>query len=174
MGDGLRHRPPFLSDHHHPHSSSPSTAMPRSFDVDDPLAAVLAPPPNESPHDRALREEREAQAKKTSDEIDEMLRIERAALKKRRKPVKVLLLGQSESGKSTTLKSESMSPAFRPCNARQCMSMSQLSPSALPFVYAYRQSHILISFRTNYFPFINGLVGHCFEILLGLDIFSPQ
>ena len=80
--------------------------MGRSLDVDDPLAAAIAPPSNETPHDRLVREEREAQAKKTSDEIDEMIRAERNALRKKRKPVKVLLLGQSESGKSTTLKSE--------------------------------------------------------------------
>lgn len=33
-----------------------------------------------------------------SDAIDEGLRAERAALKKRTKPVKILLLGQAESG----------------------------------------------------------------------------
>ena len=33
-----------------------------------------------------------------SDEIDEQLRNERLALKKKKPPVKVLLLGQSESG----------------------------------------------------------------------------
>ena len=78
--------------------------MGRSLDVDDPLALAIAPPANESPDDREARERREAEEKRVSDEIDEMLRAERAN-KRRRKPVKVLLLGQSESGKSTTLKS---------------------------------------------------------------------
>ncbi|KAI6037976.1 guanine nucleotide binding protein, alpha subunit [Pisolithus marmoratus] len=44
------------------------------------------------------------EARKTSEAIDEQLRQERAALKKKKKPVKLLLMGQSESGKSATLK----------------------------------------------------------------------
>ncbi|KAH8111204.1 G-alpha-domain-containing protein [Phellopilus nigrolimitatus] len=78
--------------------------MGRSLDIDDPLTAALAPPPDETPAQRAERERREAHARHVNDEIDELLRAERLALKKKRRPVKVLLLGQSESGKSTTLK----------------------------------------------------------------------
>ncbi|TFK90902.1 G-protein alpha subunit [Polyporus arcularius HHB13444] len=74
----------------------------RSVD-EDPLARLLAPPPNETPEDRETRLRLEAEARQISDKIDEQLKAERAALKKNR-PVKVLLLGQSESGKSTTLK----------------------------------------------------------------------
>ncbi|KAJ7456954.1 guanine nucleotide binding protein, alpha subunit [Mycena latifolia] len=81
--------------------------MGRSFD-DDPLTAALAPPPNESPAERDAREQAEAEAKRVSDEIDAQLRKERENEKKR-KPVKLLLLGQSESGKTATLKSESTS-----------------------------------------------------------------
>lgn len=80
--------------------------MGRSIDLtDDPLAAAAAPPSDETPQQRADREREEAEAKRVSDEIDQSLRDERAALRKKKKPVKVLLLGQSESGKSTTLKS---------------------------------------------------------------------
>nr|WBU87318.1 G-alpha-domain-containing protein [Ganoderma boninense] len=70
---------------------------------EDPLSRVLAPPPNETPEERDVRIRIEAEARQISDKIDEQLKLERAALKKNR-PVKVLLLGQSESGKSTTLK----------------------------------------------------------------------
>jgi hypothetical protein len=99
--------------------------MGRSLDVDDPLAAAIAPPSNETSHERAVREEHEARAKKTSDEIDEMLRAERVAARRRKKPVKVLLLGQSESGKSTTLKSEFLRSCVLSlwggkCVGRQC------------------------------------------------------
>ncbi|KAJ6463512.1 guanine nucleotide binding protein, alpha subunit [Mycena sanguinolenta] len=76
--------------------------MGRSFE-EDPLTAALAPPPNETPAERDARERIEAEAKRISDEIDALLRREREAEKKR-KPVKLLLLGQSESGKTATLK----------------------------------------------------------------------
>ncbi|KAG8216290.1 guanine nucleotide binding protein, alpha subunit [Butyriboletus roseoflavus] len=75
-----------------------------NYDSSDPLAVVTAPPPNEAPDEKAAREEREAEAQRISDQIDEELRVEKAALKKEEQIVKVLLLGQSESGKSTTLK----------------------------------------------------------------------
>ncbi|KAJ7454919.1 guanine nucleotide binding protein, alpha subunit [Mycena galericulata] len=78
--------------------------MGRSFD-EDPLTAALAPPPNETPVQREVRERAESEAKRVSDEIDAQLRRERESEKKR-KPVKLLLLGQSESGKTATLKSD--------------------------------------------------------------------
>ncbi|EPQ53862.1 guanine nucleotide binding protein alpha subunit [Gloeophyllum trabeum ATCC 11539] len=70
----------------------------------DPLACMTAPPANETWEQKLARERREAEAKRISDEIDQKLKSERAALKRNKKPVKVLLLGQAESGKSTTLK----------------------------------------------------------------------
>lgn len=76
-------------------------SMGRQVD-EDPLTAALRPPPNETPEQKEVRLREEATARKVSDEIDESIRAEKAAMKK--KPVKVLLLGQSESGKSTTLK----------------------------------------------------------------------
>ncbi|KAG9076464.1 hypothetical protein FS749_011766 [Ceratobasidium sp. UAMH 11750] len=73
--------------------------------VDDPLAAAIAPPANESADARSERLRAEAEAKRVSDAIDEEIREARAREKKRRaNEVRVLLLGQSESGKSTTLK----------------------------------------------------------------------
>jgi hypothetical protein len=71
--------------------------MARSFE-EDPLALAIAPPPNETPAEKEARELAEQRARKVSDEIDSSLRAEKAALKKKKKPVKVLLLGQSESG----------------------------------------------------------------------------
>ncbi|KAJ7275084.1 guanine nucleotide binding protein, alpha subunit [Mycena rebaudengoi] len=75
----------------------------RSTDV-DPFASVVAPPENETPAQREERLLLEKEAKQISDAIDEQLNREKAQQKKGPKPVKVLLLGQSESGKSTTLK----------------------------------------------------------------------
>ncbi|GLB43580.1 putative G protein alpha subunit [Lyophyllum shimeji] len=76
----------------------------RRRSMSDPLAAALLPPPNESPIERELRLKRETEARKTSENIDEMIRQERIQKKRTKADVKVLLLGQSESGKSTTLK----------------------------------------------------------------------
>ncbi|GJJ13078.1 hypothetical protein Clacol_007328 [Clathrus columnatus] len=72
-------------------------------DTDDPLTRALQPSSSETSSEREERLRTEREAKRISDEIDEELRRERVALKKK-KPVRLLLLGQSESGKSTTLK----------------------------------------------------------------------
>lgn len=72
--------------------------MVRSLDEIDPLALAWAPPRNETPAEKDARERKEAEAKRVNDEIDEQIRQEKNALRKRKKPVKVLLLGQSESG----------------------------------------------------------------------------
>ncbi|KAF7358433.1 hypothetical protein MVEN_00893800 [Mycena venus] len=70
----------------------------------DPLTLALQPPPGETPQAREARLQQEQEAKKRSDLIDEELNRQRNAEKKSVKSVKLLLLGQSESGKSTTLK----------------------------------------------------------------------
>ena len=88
----------------------------------DPLSLALAPPANETYEQRLVREAAEVEAKRVSDEIDERIRRERDREKKK-KPIKLLLLGQcaqcssrsaltlnampgqSESGKTATLKS---------------------------------------------------------------------
>lgn len=68
-------------------------------DDSDPLSVFTRAPANETPGERAARESAEAEAKRRSDAIDDELRREKARLKKDEKGiVKVLLLGQSESG----------------------------------------------------------------------------
>ena len=78
--------------------------------LSDPLAAALLPPADESPIEREVRLKAEIDAKKVSDSIDDQIRQERHERKKSRTEVNVLLLGQSESGKSTTLKRKHSSP----------------------------------------------------------------
>ena len=68
---------------------------------DDPLALAIAPPPDETAEQREARLSAEAEAKIVSERIDEQLKAERAAQRKRSQTVKVLLLGQSESGASS-------------------------------------------------------------------------
>ncbi|KAG6879835.1 hypothetical protein C0992_010793 [Termitomyces sp. T32_za158] len=72
----------------------------------DPLAKVLEPPPNETPVEREARLVAEAQARRISEQIDEEIEKEKAAERRVAKALKMLLLGQSESGKSTTIKSK--------------------------------------------------------------------
>ncbi|KAF8844134.1 G-alpha-domain-containing protein [Paxillus ammoniavirescens] len=75
----------------------------RRRSLSDPLSAALQPPQNETPSERDRRLFVELEAKRVSDGIDEMLRQERKE-RRMKQEVKILLLGQSESGKSTTLK----------------------------------------------------------------------
>ncbi|KAF8887649.1 G-protein alpha subunit [Gymnopilus junonius] len=87
----------------------------------DPFAIFHTPPPNETAGERAAREATEAEQKRVSDQIDEQLKAEKLALKKQKYIVRVLLLGQSESGKSTTLKN------FRMKYARDAWEAERLS-----------------------------------------------
>lgn len=77
--------------------------MGRSLEIDDPLTAAIAPPPNETPAQKAERERQEEEDRRVNDEIDEMIRLERVSQRRKRRPVKVLLLGQSESGEASPL-----------------------------------------------------------------------
>ncbi|KZP15914.1 G-alpha-domain-containing protein [Athelia psychrophila] len=90
-----------------PATLSPRPVLSALSRSDDPLTRAMAPPENESPVDRETRLTTERQAKARSDAIDEELK---RAQRKGPKPVKIMLLGQSESGKTTTLK---MFQAFR-------------------------------------------------------------
>ncbi|KAH7910678.1 guanine nucleotide binding protein, alpha subunit [Hygrophoropsis aurantiaca] len=79
------------------------TVASRSLNDVDPLDEALRPPFDESEEERAIRLSEEAEAKRISQAIDESIRVERQSQKKR-SIVRLLLLGQSESGKSTTLR----------------------------------------------------------------------
>jgi len=74
------------------------------FTSGDPFIEFMLPPPDETPAQRTARLKREQDAQQVSDRIDEELKQERALAKKEKNVIKVLLLGQAESGKSTTLK----------------------------------------------------------------------
>jgi hypothetical protein len=67
---------------------------------DDPFDAVLRPPADETPEQRAVRIAKEAEATRINQQIEESLHLERQRQRKK-KVVRVLLLGQSESGAST-------------------------------------------------------------------------
>ncbi|EJF63820.1 G-protein alpha subunit [Dichomitus squalens LYAD-421 SS1] len=63
------------------------------------------PPPGETELEKALRLEDEREARRVSDAIDQALELElQSTRRKRKEETRLLLLGQSESGKSTMLK----------------------------------------------------------------------
>ncbi|OJT15553.1 Guanine nucleotide-binding protein alpha-4 subunit [Trametes pubescens] len=70
----------------------------------DPFSALLRPPASETDHERISRLQREADAKRISDSIDEEIKADRERLRKSRQDIRLLLLGQAESGKSTLQK----------------------------------------------------------------------
>ncbi|CAA7269582.1 unnamed protein product [Cyclocybe aegerita] len=77
---------------------------PSLYSQDDPITAAMKPPSTETEAERSARLYAEAEAKRVSEQIDEDLREERERLKRRKGDVKLLLLGQAESGKSTLQK----------------------------------------------------------------------
>jgi guanine nucleotide-binding protein subunit alpha len=69
------------------------------FTSSDPFIEFMLPPPDETPAQKTARLKREQDAQQVSDRIDEELKQERALAKKEKNVIKVLLLGQAESGK---------------------------------------------------------------------------
>lgn len=75
----------------------------------DPLDAALRPPLDETEEEKAQRLSEEAEAKRISLEIDEGIKQEKQ-LRRKSKSVRLLLLGQSESG----------APSFCLCSSATC------------------------------------------------------
>lgn len=113
----------------------------------DPLSAAIAPPPDETPEERERRLRAEEEARRRSESIDRMLK-EGERAQRRKKTVKVLLLGQSESGKSTTLKRESLYIPISPRSRVRCWQQDGKDPRSdagcmlggMSAVYVFRAS----------------------------------
>ncbi|KAJ7040577.1 G-protein alpha subunit [Mycena alexandri] len=70
----------------------------------DPLNIGLQPPPNETEEEKVARLEAAREATRVSRTIDVGLAESKKALERKKRAVKILLLGQSESGKSSVLR----------------------------------------------------------------------
>jgi hypothetical protein len=64
----------------------------------NPFIHGFPPQKDESPQERTLREQEETRAKVVSDAIDEQIKQDRVAFRRYQKAIKILVLGQSESG----------------------------------------------------------------------------
>jgi hypothetical protein len=72
--------------------------MGNSAGQNDPFIELMRPPPDETPAQMMARRKREQDAERVSDRIDEQIKRDRMQSKKEREVLKVLLLGQAESG----------------------------------------------------------------------------
>ncbi|KAI0303689.1 guanine nucleotide-binding protein [Multifurca ochricompacta] len=77
---------------------------PSVYSQEDPLSFATRPPEAETDLERRVRLQREADAKRISDIIDEELKIDKRNYERSKQDVRLLLLGQAESGKSTLQK----------------------------------------------------------------------
>ena len=105
----------------------------RSLD-EDPLTLAIAPPPDETPEQRLIREAAELEAKRVSDEIDEQIRKEREAEKKKKVPFIVqqpnFLLQIDQQGHKLTQSSLCNTNAQR--NLNECSLASIVNLPSLP------------------------------------------
>jgi hypothetical protein len=98
----------------------------------DPLAEAIKPPQNESETQREARLKEEAEATRISKEIDARIAEENRIHEWRKRALKILLLGQAESGKSTVLKS-----MFRPFSLVSTQRLTHSTPLSPDFQLLY-------------------------------------
>lgn len=94
---------PALTDTQSTHSNSGMLGIPLTpntpvISSPNPFIHGFLPREDETPLERSLREQEEANAKAVSDAIDEQIMQDKVAFKRYQGAIKVLFLGQSESG----------------------------------------------------------------------------
>ncbi|KAG7091930.1 hypothetical protein E1B28_008322 [Marasmius oreades] len=118
-----------------------------AMDDHDPLTKAISPPPDETAAEKEARVKSELEAKRVSDAIDDDIDKQRIAEKRGPKPVRVLLLGQSESGKSTTLKN------FQLMQDAKAFRKERSSWRALIQLNLVRSIHIILdAIARDYYP----------------------
>ena len=83
-----------------PPPETPWTPARSATSSPNPFIHGIPPREDESSHERALREQEEVRAKAISDAIDEQIKQDKVAFGRYQRAIKLLLLGQSESGQS--------------------------------------------------------------------------
>lgn len=114
---------------------------PSIYSQDDPLTLALRPPPQETDAERRARLQREANAKRISEKIDEELRQEREKLKKRKSDVKVcrflrVMRGASAHSRRDISYFFSVNPSLERApfrsNSSSCTAPAHWNPNASP------------------------------------------
>ncbi|KAF8519526.1 guanine nucleotide binding protein alpha subunit [Gautieria morchelliformis] len=113
---------------------------PSIYSADDPLAFAIRPPESETEEQRLVRTALEMEARRNSDLIDEEIRVEREKIRRRKATgeVKLLLLGQAESGKSTLQKQ------FQLMHAPASLDSERSSWSTVVFLNIVKSIRILL------------------------------
>lgn len=78
-------------------TSRPPSIRSTTTETGDPLSALMRPPPTETEREKRLRLEREADAKKVNDLIDDQIRADRERYKKSKQDVKVILVSTTSA-----------------------------------------------------------------------------
>ena len=98
----------------------PNTTVSPSAHAPNPFIHGLIPNEGESPEDKARREGKEAEAAAVSNAIDEQLQQEKVATVERyQNTVKVLLLGESESGQWANIPCHAHSQSLADARAQE-------------------------------------------------------
>lgn len=133
-----------------------SSSLFTANDADDPLSKALQPPPDESPDDRARRIQQQKEAQAISHRIDEDIQESRKAFERRKKAIKILLLGAHTR---SPLVARAADPACRTGgireehNAQECVSFRRLCAHILIAVLQTSNSRSLHNtFAANALP----------------------
>ena len=158
--------------------TSQGVQLPNTMVTDDAWSATFRPPQNESPEERQARIARQHEATRISREIDDAIEKSRKQFEKRKKAIKVLLLGQSlfpvsssahplsgqaESGKSTMLRSMS--------NTLHCLPHAH---SAQTFSSPFVQPTFIARFRYGKSSYSSTSSGASSDVPPSLSLSSPQ
>ena len=138
-------------------SHAPATMASKSFwsqqqDPDDPLSQALQPPPDESPEDRAARIRQQEDALRVSKEIDDDIALARRAFERRKKAIKILLLGPFPLSPSPPPLLDIFACAYRPSRVGQ-----EYNPQESVFLsfsppFAHRRSSSIPDFQLAFSP----------------------
>ncbi|KAF8525956.1 guanine nucleotide-binding protein [Hysterangium stoloniferum] len=121
---------------------------PSIYSLDDPFIAAMRPPEIESEAQRMERLAKEQDARQISDLIDENIRAEKERMKKRKAggEVKLLLLGQAESGKSTLQKQ------FQLMHAPASLDLERSSWSTVVYLNVIKSLRVILEALENAAP----------------------